>query len=102
MTAADIIAAALTQHTTVSFPDRVAAAVLDALKINGYEVVQLPEPWQSPSPNRNLFEGFGKFSVERNVGMVLTNTIAAMSPDNARRYAAALLAAANQAEGEVQ
>lgn len=99
MTAADIIAAALTQHTTVSFPDRVAAAVLDALQAAGYEVVLLPEPRVVPSPNRALFEGCGKVTVERNAGMVLElNSGMAFRPDDARSFAAALLAAANAAE----
>lgn len=76
-----------------------AQHVLAALQAAGYEVVLLPEPRVVPSPNRALFEGCGKVTVERNAGMVLElNSGMAFRPDDARSFAAALLAAANAAE----
>ena len=116
MTAADIIAATMRQcgwtceyheptssffgeciqcdHAHATF----AADVLAALKVAGWEVVQLPEPTRH-TDNTAQWDG-PYWSVIRNVGVVISDVahLQSFDPDEARSLAAALLAAANAAE----
>lgn len=72
-----------------------AEKILAALR-ERYAIVALPEP-HSVTDNTAGWPGDG-WAVSRNVGKVLADRPRALDPDEARAFAAALLAAADAAE----
>jgi hypothetical protein len=91
----------LPAHVAVNDGTEHAAHVLDALEAAGYAVVGLPDPvegqWHDPLFDWSVWP---RRAYEGDTALSLECTLAA-SPDDARRFAAALLAAADAAEAAV-
>ncbi|MBU8819574.1 hypothetical protein [Mycolicibacterium goodii] len=73
--------------------EKATPAILAALKANRIALVELPEP-TSRTENTALWPTGTGWAVMRNVGRVIAESGDSHGPDDAREFAAALLAAA--------
>lgn len=84
-----------------SRPDVQPADVLEALRSSGYAVIALPEPNQGwgVHPGFMVDESYIVGASPEQVFLEDDDAVTALPPSKARAIAAALLAAANKAEG---
>lgn len=78
--------------------ERYAITPYEGLRANRFTIVELPEPHSITDHTAGWPGGGDKWAVSRNVGKVLADRPKALDPDEARDFAAALLAAADAAE----